>query len=54
MYGKKSLSFSTAIFLCRLIYALDSVLASYKAMTIANAETDKFEVNDGKFIKQSF
>merc|ERR1712241_66507 len=33
----------------RLIYALDSVLASYKAMTIANAETDKFEVNDDMF-----
>jgi len=33
----------------RLIYALDSVLASYKAMMIAEAEPEKFEVNDSMF-----
>merc|ERR1719219_1876126 len=30
----------------RLIYALDSVLASYKARMIAEAEPEMFEVND--------
>ena len=41
------------LFAFRLIFALDSVLASYKAMMIAegdDSESDNLEVNDGMYL----
>ena len=42
------------LFAFRLIFALDSVLASYKAMMIAegdDSESDNLEVNDGTYLR---